>query len=61
MRPADVERLRGRWIATDCANENVVADAASLEQLRERLAGRTDAILIRRIPTADEPIFVGFY
>lgn len=42
------------------ADERVVADAASLAELHGVLAGREHPpVLIRRIPSLDDPIFVG--
>ena len=61
MRQADVERFRGRWVATDRLDDHVVVDAASLNQLHARLEGYAEPLLIQRVPSADEPIFFGLY
>jgi len=55
----DVERLRNRWVAVG-DDGAVVADSASFEGLHERLAQQERGhVVIRRIPAADEPLFVG--
>lgn len=54
------EAYRGPWVAVGEADERVVADAASLAELHGVLAGREHPpVLIRRIPSLDDPIFVG--
>jgi hypothetical protein len=56
----DMERYRGRWIAVRRDDDHVVADAPSLEQLQADLRDLPDlAVLIRRVPGANDPIFVG--
>lgn len=58
--PFEPERHRGSWVAVDRDDERVVAEAPSLEQLQADLAASADQpVLIRRIPTDDDPIFVG--
>jgi hypothetical protein len=60
MRPEDVERYRGRWVALQRSDDVVVADAESLESLQESLqAAEHPQVLIRRIPALDDPVFVG--
>jgi hypothetical protein len=60
MRAEDVERYRDRWVAVRRSDETVVADAASLDELRATLQQVTHPqVLIRRIPSLADPIFVG--
>lgn len=61
MRADDIERYRGRWIPFDQADDDrVIADAASLEALHEALATfEHPRVLVHRVPTVDEPLFVG--
>lgn len=60
MKLGEVERYRGRWIAVDRGDDHLVADAPSLEQLQAKLAAVPGLeVLIRRVPSADDPLFVG--
>lgn len=60
VRPDDIERYRGRWVALRRSDEVVLADAASLEDLQRSLdASVHPQVLIRRIPALDDPVFVG--
>lgn len=59
MRADLVERFRGRWVALDEAGD-VVADADELGTLLENLASAgLHADTVQRVPSADEPLFVG--
>jgi hypothetical protein len=54
-----IERYRDQWIAVD-DDDVVVAHHASFEALHEALAQMPPIhVVIRRIPRADEPMFVG--
>lgn len=62
MRTLDLEPYRGRWVAVVEADERVVADAESYDELHARL--RTlehPRVLVHRVPTLDEPVFNGFW
>ena len=54
-----VEHFRGRWVALDDAGD-VVADADELGVLLENLeqAG-IRAHVVQRVPSVDDPMFVG--
>jgi hypothetical protein len=54
-----MERYRGRWVGVDAAG-CVVADAEELDELLDSLdaAGIVGAT-VQRIPSLDEPLFVG--
>ncbi len=54
-----VELFRGRWVALDDTG-NVVADSDELGELLERLeAVGLRANTVQRVPSADDPLFVG--
>jgi Family of unknown function (DUF5678) len=56
---AAMERYRNRWIAIQ-ADGAVIADAEDLDGLLKQLKGLPDAkASIQRVPSADEPLFVG--
>lgn len=57
---SELERYRGRWVAVDRDDDEVVANAPSLEQLQAELKESPGLpVLIRRIPSRDDPVFVG--
>ncbi len=59
MRPDDVERYRGRWVAVGRSDDGVRAVADSLEALRAALEEHEHPqVLIRRIPALEDPIFM---
>jgi len=56
----DLEAFRGQWVAIDRPNRAVVAVAESHEGLLAALArfpGRR--VVVQRVPSLDDPIFVG--
>jgi len=56
----EVEKYRGQWVAVDQRRDVVVESADSHEALLaalEQQPGRE--VVIHRVPTRDEPIFVG--
>jgi hypothetical protein len=56
----DPEPYRGKWVAQRRDDDELVADAPSLEQLYQQLhQAPHPPVLIRRIPNLDDPIFVG--
>ena len=60
IHPTDVERLRGKWVACATADEGVVASADTLDVLHALLQSvEHQAVLERRIPQPDEPLFLG--
>lgn len=60
MQDDEVERYRGRWVALDDSDDHVVADADSLEALLADLDRQSERrVLIQRIPSLDDPLFIG--
>ena len=60
MRAEDVERFRDRWVAVRGSDETVVADAGTLAELRATLPRIAHPqVLIRRIPSLSDPLFIG--
>lgn len=58
MRPDDVERYRGRWVAVRRSDDVVLAAADSLGALHAALQEHEHPqVLIRRIPALQDPIF----
>jgi hypothetical protein len=56
----DLMAYRGRWVAVDTTTAEVVQASLTHETLVDallRAAGRR--VVIHRVPTQDEPIFVG--
>jgi|GEM_PF-3009310 len=60
VKPDDIERYRGRWVAVDRTGE-IVADAAELGLLLDKVAkANLSTSTVHRVPELDEPLFVGF-
>jgi Family of unknown function (DUF5678) len=61
MEQALVERYRNSWVAVG-DDGSIVAHEASFEKLDEALSSLPPIhVVIRRIPAADEPLFVGLW
>jgi hypothetical protein len=59
MRAKLVETFRGRWVALDEAGD-VVGDAGDLGSLLKGLeTSGVQAHTVQRVPTTDDPMFVG--
>ncbi|MEX2627086.1 MAG: hypothetical protein WD225_09380 [Ilumatobacteraceae bacterium] len=55
-----LDRYRGRWVALDQDEPVVVAVADSHEALLHELEhGVARKVVIQRVPTMDEPLFIG--
>ena len=61
MDPTLVERYRNHWVAVG-DDGTVVAHDLSIEKLDELLSAMAPVhVVIRRIPAANEPLFVGVW
>jgi hypothetical protein len=59
MDEAMLERYRGRVVGINAAGQ-VVADAAELDELLDKLDARgIVGVTVQRIPARDEPLFIG--
>lgn len=59
MQGPDFEPYRGRWIARSVPGDALVADAATRDELCEVLQTlEHPRVMIHRVPTADEPLYI---
>jgi hypothetical protein len=56
----DLERYAGRYVAIDVTTDEVVLDAATPQELHEKIRAQgIQNVATMRAPTEDEPLFIG--
>jgi hypothetical protein len=59
VRRPDLARFAGRYVALDLTTDEVLADAATLQEIADIIRDRNLKASIVRAPREDEPVLVG--